>query len=664
MTALRAPMERMSKSISKFVDVSGLRTLQHGWEWIGRAASFALKTMVAIVPVMGAITGAASIAGMVRLVSQWAAWSHTLDETASRIGITSQQLQQFENTATLAGGNADDMAKSLTDLHDASVKAVEGDTQTMAMFNSLGINIRDVNGHLRTAADLFPEVLQKIEAMKDPTDRARYATELLGGSGAKLVQDFRAAHRSFADYFTDAGKYTTLTDQQKGAIQSFTEAQGKARVAFDTLGQQITATLAQHFTPFVNALSEWVTKNQPAIVAAVGKLADEFANWLQGIDWSKVQQGGETLLKTLQLIVNNIDTIKTVAEVVAGLFVVKWGVDVVKAIGSVATAFGVAGGAAAGGTGLLGALGIMAFTIKGINEGLTETNTLLQRMFNVKPEEIRKQAEAAGAGLPPWLAWMRNLPGYPEWASRQVQGTREAPFPAGTAPRGTAGIRGMPGTQAGAAVAPISATVTPQAKALLQTIGGGESGGYDDPYHVLFGGGSFTGNQFPQWQGANVGGQMTHAAGRYQFQPATFKEAQQALNLPDFSPASQDKAAWWLAQRDYRQRTGGDLSADLNDPSKAKQISTALQPTWTSAGSDTWANALQMRERQAAMTPAAPPTPAAAPVQAAAAQPANGNVDVTITHKNAPAGATASATGSGDVTVAPPKREFAGLTGP
>ncbi len=77
--------------------------------------------------------------------------------------------------------------------------------------------------------------------------------------------------------------------------------------------------------------------------------------------------------------------------------------------------------------------------------------------------------------------------------------------------------------------------------AFLKTIATLESG---NSYNVLCGGGTFSDySTFPDWSGCNINGVMSHAAGAYQFQPATWAAIQKQLSLPDFSPASQDKAA-------------------------------------------------------------------------------------------------------------------------
>lgn len=137
-----------------------------------------------------------------------------------------------------------------------------------------------------------------------------------------------------------------------------------------------------------------------------------------------------------------------------------------------------------------------------------------------------------------------------------------------------------------------SAGVPPVARALLDTIHGSESA-YPgrDSYKVIYGGGEakdFTDHPrqyVPIVSGPNKG-LKTSAAGRYQYLYPSWVEAKTALNLPDFSPESQDKAAWWDAQRAYKKNTGRDLMTDLteagNDPQKLTSIGRGISTWWTS----------------------------------------------------------------------------------
>jgi muramidase (phage lysozyme) len=132
------------------------------------------------------------------------------------------------------------------------------------------------------------------------------------------------------------------------------------------------------------------------------------------------------------------------------------------------------------------------------------------------------------------------------------------------------------GARAGLGVGATAGDIPPEGRALLDTIAGTESPGYN----VLNGGERFSSfADHPRRRGA---GGTTTAAGRYQFVKGTWDRARNATGVPDFSPASQDKAAWWLAQADYKLRTGRDLLADLRSGSPIVQASVrrVLSSTW------------------------------------------------------------------------------------
>jgi muramidase (phage lysozyme) len=122
--------------------------------------------------------------------------------------------------------------------------------------------------------------------------------------------------------------------------------------------------------------------------------------------------------------------------------------------------------------------------------------------------------------------------------------------------------------------------------ALLNTIAGTESAG---KYNVMYGGKRFTDysdhprRAFDIGSGPNRGKKST-AAGKYQFLSRTWDQYRDKLGLKDFSPKSQDAAAWALASDAYRQRTGGDLAKALSsgDARQIAQAGKALSGTWTS----------------------------------------------------------------------------------
>lgn len=131
----------------------------------------------------------------------------------------------------------------------------------------------------------------------------------------------------------------------------------------------------------------------------------------------------------------------------------------------------------------------------------------------------------------------------------------------------------------------VNTSIPQEGRALLDTIASTESPGYN----VNYGGGLFHSyadhprNPVPITSGPHRGN-VSSAAGRYQFIQDTWDGIAAELGLTDFSPANQDIAAWHLAQQTYNTRTGRDLLADLRsgDESRRSQIARTLAATWTS----------------------------------------------------------------------------------
>jgi muramidase (phage lysozyme) len=77
-------------------------------------------------------------------------------------------------------------------------------------------------------------------------------------------------------------------------------------------------------------------------------------------------------------------------------------------------------------------------------------------------------------------------------------------------------------------------------------------------------------------------GNVSDAAGRYQMLSTTFADQAKKLNLTDFSPKSQDAAAWNLAKETYAAKTKRDLAQDLQNPSLLPKVASTLRSIWTS----------------------------------------------------------------------------------
>ena len=319
--AMRAPVEKMAKQVSRFVDVSGLKKVAEGFGWIKNAAMGVVRSLVEMIPLLGTITGAASIAGMIKLVTSFSTWNRQLAITADSLGMTTDQVQTFENAMRLVGTSAADADSVMSGLYDTATKFIRGETTPAltAFMAKLGINFRDSTGHMRDMKDMLPEVIDKIAAIENPADRAAAAQAFLGSSGMKVVEAFRIQHKTMSDSLADARQFATLTEDEKKALEGFFTAQNKAGVEFDTLGQKIAALSADHLTPLVNWFTDFVEKHTPEILQAVGLIEDKFSEWTKAIaTWLADPGNWEVLVGYMKqvrdVLVEIVDALKWIAD--------------------------------------------------------------------------------------------------------------------------------------------------------------------------------------------------------------------------------------------------------------------------------------------------------------------------------------------------------------
>jgi muramidase (phage lysozyme) len=152
---------------------------------------------------------------------------------------------------------------------------------------------------------------------------------------------------------------------------------------------------------------------------------------------------------------------------------------------------------------------------------------------------------------------------------------------------GTNAHAGGSGTYGGYSLAvadPVNSDLPPYARAFLNSISAGESGGAYNVRYSPNGAVQFDLNgQHPRIFEKGPAGPSS-AAGRYQFTATTW-DALTGGNVP-FTEANQDYWAWELAKQDYRKRTGGDLDAELKAGQISEKTYEALAPTWAAFNSD------------------------------------------------------------------------------
>jgi len=292
---INASALRVQNSFSRLGDnvarVSGMNALAAGARNVARS-------MAQIVPPLGALTAAGSVAGVVHLASRWASFGVQLGHTAYRVQSSVASLLTLQGAARLAGVSAADLSSGMEGLGDALSDAVGGrDSTALQYFTMLGIAMRDARGNARTAAEALPQVADGIARIGDPRLQARVMSALR--LPASMLPFLKKGSAGLREWEADARRFGLITEQGAEAAQKFNLAQTRLQMAGEGLVNTIAQRLAPVMTPLLDRFTNWIAANRELI----GQRVEAFVTRMASAVETFVADGG------LEAIGNNLTAI-------------------------------------------------------------------------------------------------------------------------------------------------------------------------------------------------------------------------------------------------------------------------------------------------------------------------------------------------------------------
>ena len=295
-------MNQATASMRRYTD--GLGKVNNGLRGMARYAQDAFQKLGQIAPVLGIITGAASIAGMSRMVSQWGEWGLKISNTGRQIGIGAKTLTGWQGAANLAGGSAEAMASGLQTLGQNLYDAAGGrNTGAIVMLSTLFGRNFQANAH--NALELMPKIADKIAGVRDPFVRAQIGVELFGGAWQGLEPLLVLGSKRMAELEKVSEQYSYTTDASVEKAKDLALAQREVGAAAEGLRNRIAERLAPILTPMLERFAKWIATS-PLVTQGIDMLGRGVA-WLgdklEHIDWDmlgkRAEEWGERLKSVL-----------------------------------------------------------------------------------------------------------------------------------------------------------------------------------------------------------------------------------------------------------------------------------------------------------------------------------------------------------------------------
>lgn len=286
--SLQAPVRNAGRSLSRFFSLTGVSSMRKGMGDLSRTTLDTFRSVGRLVPEMGALTSAASVAGVYRLASAWAHVGTNMRTSSRSIGMDVGRHMALRNAAELSGGSADAMSGALSQLSQQKWEAVNGFAPEMAaQFQALGISMDELKKS--SPEQLFDRIANKIRAIRDPAAKTIAAVKLFGQAGEGLLPVFQQSSRAFDDNIRLAQRYGVMNDKGADAASRMQNAQRQLSLAVEGFGYSVAEAVEPAITPVLQQMAEWIAANRAWIAQDIAGYVRQLAAWLRNGGWEKIK---------------------------------------------------------------------------------------------------------------------------------------------------------------------------------------------------------------------------------------------------------------------------------------------------------------------------------------------------------------------------------------
>ena len=302
-----------------------------------------------LVPAMGAVTGAASVAGVVAATGRWAQFGAAIGRTAYRTETTARNLTGMQAAAEAMGSSAEDLTSGLKILGDAAADALGGrNNDALMIFNQFGIGIQRANGSAKSGAEMFDSIADAMARLTDPKMQARFAAYL--GLPESLIPVLRKGSAAFREQQKIAESYgATIGQDGVKASERFMDAQRRMGWAFTGLGDSIFQTVSPALAGLMRQFADFISLNRLTwakaikegftwITDAVKEGYARFKAWVDDGGWAATKENLRQIGTGITTVVDGLGGWKTATETLFALWLGAKAIGVITSVVRLGTA--------------------------------------------------------------------------------------------------------------------------------------------------------------------------------------------------------------------------------------------------------------------------------------------------------------------------------------
>ena len=207
--------EKLSSTLGELADAAGVN-LPQALQSMTTEIDSASKAGAVLVGVLAGI-----VTGLASATISTAENAKELKTLSQQTGLTVEQLQELEYTSAALGIEEDEVQDKMKDLTSAMRDARDGSEDMQNAFERLGVSVTERNGELRSAGDVFYEVIDALGGIRNGTERDAVAMQIFGEEAQKLNPLIYAGKDALLEYAEEANRLGYVMDTK--TVDSFAE---------------------------------------------------------------------------------------------------------------------------------------------------------------------------------------------------------------------------------------------------------------------------------------------------------------------------------------------------------------------------------------------------------------------------------------------------------
>lgn len=215
----------------------------------------------------GAAAGIAATGAAMWTMTKGAADAYdAVNDLSLRLGITTEFISKMNYAAQMSGMTSQEMGVSLKMLSVKLGEASAGAGPAADAFNSLGVRIKDSNGHIKTAEEIMPELADGFAGLGSAAERAALAQDIFSRGGVAMLPMLSGGSAGFEDISREAEKFGLIisTKAAKNAAE-MNDAMDRMKGSATGLRNSFAEDLFPVFSQGFNAAANIVANNREAI---------------------------------------------------------------------------------------------------------------------------------------------------------------------------------------------------------------------------------------------------------------------------------------------------------------------------------------------------------------------------------------------------------------